>query len=318
MTMSEAEGTRFQILSLDGGGILGMFSAAVLAKLEEDLGVRVTDHFDLITGTSTGGIIALGLGLGLRPREILQFYVGKGTCIFPRGLGLNRPKHLFRCKFSSAPLRQALQECLQDKRLADSEKRLVIPSYNLDDNDVYLFKTPHNERLKRDFKVPMWKVAMATSAAPTYFPAFREVDSIRLIDGGVWANNPTMVGIVEAVSMLGVPLDAIKVFSVGTFEEVAKQPRALNSGGLWGWRRAGIDVALRGQSVGAVAQAQHLLGKDRVHRLNPRVPAGLFAMDRVSTDELLSKAAHHSRIFGPTFEREFTPYTAPRYTPLFT
>lgn len=73
---------RFQILSLDGGGIKGLFSAAVLAKIEEDLGVTVADHFDLITGTSTGGIIALGLGIGLHPREIVHFYVSQGPAIF--------------------------------------------------------------------------------------------------------------------------------------------------------------------------------------------------------------------------------------------
>ncbi len=75
---------RFQILSLDGGGIKGLFSAAVLASIEEDLGIRITDHFDLVTGTSTGGIIALGLGIGLRPREIVEFYVREGPRIFKK------------------------------------------------------------------------------------------------------------------------------------------------------------------------------------------------------------------------------------------
>jgi predicted acylesterase/phospholipase RssA len=75
---------RFQILSLDGGGLRGMYTAAVLARLEEDLGIRIVDHFDLIAGTSTGGIIALGLGLGLgmTPREILEFYTAHGPRIF--------------------------------------------------------------------------------------------------------------------------------------------------------------------------------------------------------------------------------------------
>lgn len=75
-------GGRFQILSLDGGGLRGMFSAAVLARLEDDLQLRITDHFDLIAGTSTGGIIAIGLGLGLTPREIVEFYAEHGPRIF--------------------------------------------------------------------------------------------------------------------------------------------------------------------------------------------------------------------------------------------
>jgi uncharacterized protein len=131
--------TRFQILSLDGGGIKGLFSAAVLARFEEDLGVTIADHFDLITGTSTGGIIALGLGLGMRPREIVQFYVSQGPKIFRQTRWWTSLCSLFRRKYPQEPLKTALQECVGDKRLADSKKRLVIPSYNLDKDEVYLF-----------------------------------------------------------------------------------------------------------------------------------------------------------------------------------
>lgn len=185
---------RFQILSLDGGGIKGLFSAAVLAAIEEDLGVTVTGHFDLITGTSTGGIIALGLGLGMRPRQIVEFYVKHGPSIFRNPCGVRNALHYVRSKFSPAPLESALREseAFGAKLLGDSTKRLVIPSYNLGEDDVYIFKTPHHERLRRDWKVPAWKVAMATAAAPTYFPAYCGVDGIRLVDGGVWANNPTL------------------------------------------------------------------------------------------------------------------------------
>ena len=165
------------------------FSAAVLAHLEEDLRIRVIEHFDLIVGTSTGGIIALGLGMGLSPSEIVHFYGNKGPDIFPRkcwfGLG-----HYFHSKHDPLNLEKSLRECFGEKRMADSIKRLVIPSYNIGEDDVYLFKTPHHERLTRDFKVPAWKIAMATSAAPTYFPAFTGVDHIRLVDGGVWGKQP--------------------------------------------------------------------------------------------------------------------------------
>lgn len=306
---------RFQILSLDGGGIKGLFSAAVLAAIEEDLGVTVSDHFDLITGTSTGGIIALGLGLGMRPREIVQFYVAKGPRIFRSTLGLASFRHWFFRKFSNDSLRQALQECFGDKRLADSRKRLVIPAYNLAEDDVYIFKTPHHERLRRDFNVPMWKVALATSAAPTYFPPCREVDSIRLIDGGVWANNPAMVGIVEAVSMLGVPLNAISILSLGTSDAVVRRPKRLDWGGRLLWAATAIDVIMRGQSMGVTKQAVHLLGEGRVERLDPKVPDGLFTLDKVSTDELLGKAAHESRIFSPIFATKFRSHVAPEFSP---
>ena len=105
-------GDRFQILSLDGGGLRGMFSAALLARLEEDLDLRVVDHFDLIAGTSTGGIIALGLGLGLSPREILQFYTDHGPRIFRDRSRLRGLRHLLRAKYSAGPLRAALTDVL--------------------------------------------------------------------------------------------------------------------------------------------------------------------------------------------------------------
>jgi patatin-like phospholipase/acyl hydrolase len=307
---------RFQILSLDGGGIKGLFSAAVLAFLEEDHGSHIADYFDLIVGTSTGGIIALALGMGMRPREIVRFYVQKGSNIFA-AKPLSGIKRFFRSKYDSNGLEGALKDCFGEKRLGDSIKRLVIPSYNIGEDDVYLFKTPHHERLKRDYKVPVWKVALATSAAPTFFPACLKLDHIRLVDGGVWANNPTMVGIVEAISMLDVPLSAIRVLSLGTTNAVKGRPKKLDRGGLWQWRTDAVDVIMRGQSIGAFTQAQHLLGSDKILRMDPKVPDGLFRLDKLSEKELLGKAAHESRHFLPVFEKMFTNHTAPEFKPLY-
>ena len=304
----------FQILSLDGGGIKGIFSAAVLTHLEEDLNLDITEHFDLITGTSTGGIIAIGLGMGMHPREILRFYVDKGPGIFANGL-MTSLRHMWRKKHTPVGLENALKECFGDTLLAACRKRLVIPSYNIGEDDVYLFKTPHHERLTRDYKVPLWNVAMATSAAPTYFPSFRNVDHIRLVDGGVWANNPTMVGIVEAVSMLKVPLESIRVFSLGSTSEVKGRSKRLDHGGLLQWAFEAVDVIMRGQSIGANTQAMHLLGPENVLRLDPKVPDGLFALDRIKEAELLSKAAHESRHVAPFFKDKFTGHMADEFKP---
>lgn len=307
---------RFQILSLDGGGLKGLFSAAVLAHLEEDLDVRITDHFDLIAGTSTGGIIALALGYGMRPREVVQFYLKNGARIFPpRRFGLLRQ---FRCsKYEPSALEQCLKECFGDRRLADSQKRLVIPSYSLGTDNVYLFKTPHHERLKRDWRVPMWQVAMATSAAPTFLPAFTQVDKQRLIDGGVWANNPVMVAVVEAASMLEVPLSAMRVLSLGTTDSIKGRSPKLDRGGFWQWKQDGSEVFLRGQSIGAFNQALHLLDKERAIRLDPVVPDGLFQLDKLSEDGLTERAATVSRDFTPRYERTFAGHQAAPYTSLY-
>lgn len=311
---------RFQILSLDGGGIKGLFSAAVLAALEDDLNVHVVDHFDLIAGTSTGGLIAIGLGLGLRPREIVEFYLREGPTVFPGRLGFTGLQHWMRRKFSSAPLEAALKRCFRDRRFGDSTKRLLIPSYNLGADDVYIFRTAHHERLRRDYKVPAWKVAMATSAAPTFFPAVRTIDNTRLVDGGVWANNPAMVALVEAYKFLGVPLEQVAMLSIGTSDAVSQRKLQLDEGGILSWATgsAVVDIIMRGQSIGAANQAKFLLGEERFERLNPAVAANEFSLDGVhKADELIGKASHHSRIFAPIYQQKFTAHQAPEFTPLY-
>ena len=136
---------------------------------------------------------------------------------------MSRPwKHAY----SGEVLRQVLDEVLGSRLLGESHKRLVIPSWDVQRGEVHLFKTPHHERLRRDWQIPMVDVAMATTAAPTYFPAAR-VDGQRLVDGGVWANNPSVVAIGEAVSMLDVPLHCIRVLNVGTVDQRNPPPEAL-------------------------------------------------------------------------------------------
>jgi uncharacterized protein len=309
--------SRFQILSLDGGGIKGLFSAAVLAKWEEDLGCRIADSFDLIVGTSTGGIIALGLGLGLRPREIVRFYLDQGNKIFPNGwtTPYRTAKQFIHSKFSSVPLRSALQDCFGEKLLGHSKNRLAIPSYDLGQGDVRIFKTAHHERLRRDFKLPAWKVALATSAAPTYFPAFRDIEERRLIDGGVWANNPLMLGVVEALSVLGIPRERISALSLGTTEPVKHRSNGLDNGGLWQWKLDAADVIMCSQSAAATAQATLLLGEERLFRINAKVPDGVFSLDKLTPDKLIAAASHQSLHTAPEVQQRFLRRTAPVFTP---
>lgn len=311
----------FHILSIDGGGVRGIFSAAVLAKLEQDLSVDITNHFDLIVGTSTGGIIALGLGLGLRPSAMVDFYLSHGPEIFPQSGGwAKRAAHGVRClhrrKYDSAPLEAALRDVFGERKLGDSRKRLVIPSYNLGRDEVRLFKTAHHPRLRRDWKLRAWEVGMATSAAPTYFPAWRGIEDMRLIDGGVWANNPTMVGVIEAKSLLDVPLAQVRVLSLGTCADLACRPDELDTGGLLTWCSGAIDVLMRGQSVGNDNLAALLVGRERVRRIDPKVPPKVFRLDRTNTsDKLIAEAAHASLHFGPTFAEEFAAHTASKFVP---
>jgi uncharacterized protein len=307
---------RFQILSLDGGGLRGMFSAAILARLEEDLGARIVDHFDLIAGTSTGGIIALGLGLGLSPRQILEFYTEHGPRIFRDRSRLRGLRHFLRAKYSAEPLRRALASVFGERRFGESTKRLVITSYNLDANDVYLFRTPHLPSLRRDWRERAVDVAMATAAAPTYLPGVR-LDGARLVDGGIWANNPTMVALTEALGPLGLSRATVRIVSVGTTSDVRHRSRWLDGGGLLPWARDIVEVLMHAQSESAVKQARHFLSPERVLRLNPAVPAGLLTLDKVDADHLIGLAGHESRIASPTFRQSFGDHLAPVYQPYY-
>ena len=310
--------SRFQILAIDGGGVRGIFTAALLAGLEADLGCSVHEAFDLIVGTSTGGIIALGLGAGLSPSEILDFYLAEKGRIFADPLRLRALRHLLLAKYSPAPLESALRDTFGEQLLGQSRIPLVIPAYDIGENAVHLFKTPHHPRLRRDHKIPMWAVAMATAAAPTYFPTFRlPGEEARLIDGGVWANNPAMVGVTEAISMFGCELKELRVLSLGTTASVRARQSRLDNAGVLRWARGPnvVEVLLRGQSAGAFAQVQHLIGVEHAHRLDPIAPEQA-TLDHCDARELIGKASHHSRLFSPTFNAVFADHIPAPYAPL--
>lgn len=310
---------RCQVLSLDGGGLRGIFSAAVLTALEEDLDSPVLDHFDLVTGTSTGGLIALALGAGLPARSILEFFVEEGPRVFPHPRR-RAVRHLVRSKYDGRALDAALQRLFGEKALGESAVRLVIPAFDMTRNDVYLLKTPHHPRLRRDWRVPMWEVARSTAAAPTYLPAHAlSDDRTVLVDGGVWANNPCLVGVVEAVSLLEVPLTNVRLLSIGTTNEFRGLPRSLMRGGAYQWIRskALIDTLMTGQAIGAFTAAKHLLGASHVERINPSVPRRLLHLDRLRVDNAVAWAASESRRAAPRVKERFfdhlaVPYQSPR------
>jgi uncharacterized protein len=294
--------SRFRILSIDGGGIKGVFPAAFLALIEGTLaGAPVSNFFDLIAGTSTGGIIALALGLGLRAGEVLEFYERHGPAIFPRRspLWLVGPT-----KYKSEPLRQALEETFGSKRLGDSNRRLLIPSFNATTGKIHIYKTAHHPRLQVDFKVPAVDVALATSAAPFYFPPHRSGDDVVLIDGGIWANNPVGLAVTEAINMLGISGTELDVLSIGCTNT---PPDFTQTGRGWKfWAPRAIDAAMQGQSFAAIGTAQHLAGHDNVFRFSPTVMPGRFALDKV-------QGISELKAFGYSEAREALRQLTPRF-----
>lgn len=294
----------------------GIFAAAMLAGLEDDLGQSVLDHFDLVVGTSTGGVIAASLGVGKSPREIADAYTSSASTIFPRHRA-HFSSGLLHSKYSSSGMETIVRREFGDTLLGESSVPLVIPSFDIGENELHLFKTPHHPRLRHDWKIPLWQVAMATCAAPVYFPAYHlPGEHLRLIDGGIWANNPAMVGVVEAVSMFGQPLESIKVLSVGTTSDSRIGGRGRDSGGLLHWLRPPnlLNTVMSGQSASAYAQVLHLLGESRIQRFDAPAPNAI-KLDSVDVRDLLAKASHHSRVFCPTFEETFADHIAPPYKP---
>lgn len=313
-----------KILSIDGGGIKGVLAAAFLETVEEATGKRVAEHFDLIAGTSTGGIIALGLGLGMSAREIVQFYVNEGPGIFdqtdpldPAGWGSrvlsilrSRTRHArqFRVpKYDPSALRRALERAFKAAQLGDSKVRLAIPAYHADKEDVYVFKTRHHERLQVDWRESAVDVALATAAAPTYFAAHQMPSGAPLIDGGVWANNPSGLAVVEARGVLGWTNDDLYVLSLGCTEERIDIPVAAGLGGLL---LKSTALFMQGQSRASTGTAMLLSGHSEANphffRYQPQVPAGKFGLDRVEMIHRLRGLGHAcAREALPTLERRF-------------
>jgi hypothetical protein len=167
-------------------------------------------------------------------------------------------------------------------RLRDSKTRLVIPSLNLETGEVYVYKTPHHPRLERDGKVRAVDVALATSAAPTYFPTHRSAAGTPLIDGGMWANNPTGMTVVEAIGVLGWPRDSLRVLNLGcttTPVDVAWGRQYPLGFGYWGLKI--VDVFMSAQASASVGTAQLLAGRESVMTVSPNVGKGRFAIDSI-------------------------------------
>lgn len=219
---------QFNILSLSGGGIRGVFTASVLAEFEsyiieekgltgtEAEGYSIAKHFDMICGTSIGGIIALGLSSGLTAREIVQTMLKHRLTIFPKKMSwLVNIERLFHPLYKSQSLKGVLDILFQTKTIGELDKYVLVPAISLTNGQIRAFKTPHHPHLRTDYKLPLVDVALATSAAPTYFPV-HQIKSERFVDGGLAANSPVLMGLMEAKYYLGRSLSDVYVMQVGT------------------------------------------------------------------------------------------------------
>jgi len=306
----------FRVLSIDGGGMRGLFSASFLHGLTElasnRFGCDISDlgqEFDLVVGTSTGAILGCGLATGIPLREIVALYTNVGSKIFPRQLPQSKIQALFqnRKKLNeqgNKALKQALQNAFGDENLASVyDKRgigLVIPSVNCTTHKAWVFKTPHDTSSShRDDEYSLVDVCLASSAAPVYrsLAAIKKPGSSSTLDmfadGGLWANNPVLVALIEALRV-ATPEQDIDVFSLGTSAAPngsMHDPEKPHWGiAEWGFGAKAIELSMDAQTGAAGEMANMLaIAIDRnIHILRfpepdiPREHAKLIGLDSAS------------------------------------
>lgn len=302
------------VLALDGGGMRGLYTASVLETLARrfsdhdgnDQGLDIGEAFDLIVGTSTGAILAAAIAYGASLSQIKELYCRHGSEIFADPMPPYDRSHrvtlkarfIYWClKHRSKPgadgvvLKHALQDIFGDATLGDLYARrnvgLCITATSLHNHHPRVFKTCHlGSKYRRDERLRLVDVCMASAAAPVYLPLAEvngAVDSERHVfaDGGLWANNPVVIALTEALAMSD-PDQSIRIFSVGTCSPpVGGTPENLHRG-LLDWK-AGIgalELSMNSQAAAAHYQAKHLVaqlsrhGKDiRLYRCPESAPS---------------------------------------------
>lgn len=285
-----------KILSIDGGGIKGVFAAQFLADIEEQYNIHLCDYFDIITGTSTGAIIACGLSLGISASEILNLYLEKGGYIFKGSKTIGTLKSAFNSKYKNENLRHCLEEVFGDKCIGESKTRLLIPTVNIETGCVEIFKTAHSPQYIRDYKSKIVDVLLSTTAAPTYFPAYRFINRGRYIDGGVGANNPSYIAVVEGLTSCGWEREDICLLSIGCTDDYKKFPSTRNVSAS-----QVLDIIkffMRAEVQYSENISKLLLGTKNYIRINPNIPTGECKLDdtsRKSMNILISYAKDESK-----------------------
>jgi patatin-like phospholipase/acyl hydrolase len=269
------------VLSIDGGGIRGLIPAAFLAQLEARTGQSIASLFDYVAGTSTGGILALGLtrsGAGLQPlsaEAMINLYKNEGGRIFNRSFWhtvvaigqINGPKYP-----ADGP-DQVLHQYFGESRFKDCKSNVLITAYEIERRKAFFFRSWQAKAMPASHDFNAWEVARSTSAAPTFFPPHQiksaDGSTWSLVDGGMYANNPALCAWVEAHDQK--PGDEIFVVSLGTGNLNRKVPYAqAKDWGLVGWAPWLIDIIFDGQSDTSDIELDEMLntrgGADRYYR----------------------------------------------------
>ena len=291
-------GKIFKILSIDGGGIRGVYPAYVLKCIEDRLNINLIDTFDLIAGTSTGAILAGGVAIGVPANHLLKMYSEHGASIFKRkpyrGIKKELIQPMFQSVYDNSYLYDVLGEQFGDTCLGEIAKPLILPATDIGNGCVHVFKTGYSEDFTRDIDVKLKDAIMASCSAPTYFDPHR-IEPYLLADGGLWSNNPSFVAAIDAQKRLGIKKGDIRVFSIGTGH--SKTMYGTNPQRKWGllngWRnKEFINFILSLQSQSAANYLKLHLHPEQILRINFETDNALPLDDIGIIDDLITKADH--------------------------
>jgi uncharacterized protein len=284
-----------KVLSIDGGGIRGIIPALILSEIEKRTNRSIASLFDLVAGTSTGGILALGLTVPKSPdatlysaEQMAEMYEREGKRIFSR----SALRTVFACdnltwmKYSSIGIEQVLLEYFGDARLRDCGTDLLIPSYELERRLPFFFRSA-NARQRPDYDFAARDVARAASAAPSYFEPVRLLTGspdqhYTLIDGGVFANNPAACALVEARATYP-DASGYLVVSLGTGSLARTLPLGLAK--YWGtvrWAKPLLDVVFDGVSSTVDYQLRQLLPVESYFRFQTAIGSDAHGLDNTA------------------------------------
>jgi patatin-like phospholipase/acyl hydrolase len=273
------------ILALSGGGYRGLFTAQFLARLEAELGRPLHTVFDLMAGTSIGSILALGLARGLPAQELVEFFRREGEGIFPKATLWRRARQLFRSKYSAAALTGALETAFVRSSFATLNTQVIVPAVGLTDSGPVIFRS-RNGALPASIE-SLHDAALASSAAPTYFPP-HTIGEQHYVDGGLIANSPDALALIEATAVLGWPLRTLHLLSVGTTAietGLPYQPHTARWGILrWGWKLRLLEQLMAAQAKLSRQSARTSLGSRFVHvdAIRGEAQDRMIALDRAS------------------------------------
>lgn len=302
----------YHVLALSGGGYRGLYTATILRQLEDTLGQPLAKHFDLICGTSAGGLLALGLAAEIPAVELQAMFEKEGKTIFgTRGWWRRRTGFLFKAKHSNVGLRKVLTDKFGDKLIGDLRHRVLIPAVNYTTGKGQFFKTPHHATFERDHHLTLVDVALATSAAPVYFPIARN-DRGAFVDGGLVGNAPGFFGLHEIRHFVTENAPAkIRVLSIGTMSNGATMKGSSKlDRGIMQWGSSLFDLVISAQESSVDYMLKQILQSDYVSiddKPTPEQSGDVKALDEVTvaaTNTLKDRAAHtFQRVLGdPSFQ----------------